>query len=114
MLYARALSRLARRLFADVIGPVYVEGELRGASYEIVSREKEEENMEELISLEDIDAYLDSFGDDKPWMVNYAKTVAAFKKWSIPRTIFEFKKDPAITQQKFETWKNKQKNLISL
>jgi len=30
MLYSRALSRLARRLFADVIGTAYVEGEIRG------------------------------------------------------------------------------------
>lgn len=30
MLYARALSRLARRLFADVIGGCYVEGEIKG------------------------------------------------------------------------------------
>lgn len=34
MLYARALSRLARRLFADVIGTAYVEGEISG---EVVS-----------------------------------------------------------------------------
>jgi hypothetical protein len=31
MLYARALSRLARQLFADVIGDVYVEKELSEA-----------------------------------------------------------------------------------
>lgn len=29
MLYARAMSRLARRLFSDVIGTAYVEGEIR-------------------------------------------------------------------------------------
>jgi hypothetical protein len=31
MLYNRALSRLARRLFADVIGTSYIEGEIREA-----------------------------------------------------------------------------------
>jgi len=31
MCYARAVSRLARRLFADVIGPCYIEGEISGA-----------------------------------------------------------------------------------
>lgn len=35
MIYARALSRLARRLFADVIGTAYVEGEIREEKLEM-------------------------------------------------------------------------------
>lgn len=35
MLYARALSRMARRLFADVIGTAYVEGEIREEKIEM-------------------------------------------------------------------------------
>lgn len=38
MLYARAISRLARRLFPDVIGTAYVEGEIKG---EIITVENE-------------------------------------------------------------------------
>lgn len=34
MLYSRAMSRLARRLFPDVIGSAYVEGEIRDAKSE--------------------------------------------------------------------------------
>lgn len=43
MLYARCLSRLARRLFADVIGTAYVEGEIRELeTINVVPSEKEE------------------------------------------------------------------------
>lgn len=35
MLFARCLSRLARRLFADVIGPAYVEGEIADSKDEM-------------------------------------------------------------------------------
>jgi len=36
MLYSRALSRLARRLFADVIGTSYIEGEISLAEVDII------------------------------------------------------------------------------
>lgn len=39
MLYARAMSRLARRLFSDVIGTAYVEGEIKDANIIDVSPE---------------------------------------------------------------------------
>jgi hypothetical protein len=42
MLYSRCISRLARRLFADVIGTAYVEGEIsQMETINIVSEEKE-------------------------------------------------------------------------
>jgi len=45
MLYARCLSRLARRLFADVIGTAYVEGEIREIeTINLNERPKEEES----------------------------------------------------------------------
>jgi len=42
MLYARCMSRLARRLFPDLIGTAYVEGEIREAK----EAEKRESNLE--------------------------------------------------------------------
>jgi hypothetical protein len=39
MLYARAISRLARRLFPDVIGTAYVEGEIRDVNKEDMKEE---------------------------------------------------------------------------
>lgn len=49
LLYARALSRLARRLFADVIGHCYIEGELP-------VEEEKKKTMEVLNELEKIRA----------------------------------------------------------
>lgn len=46
MLYARALSRLARRLFADVIGTAYVEGEISG---EIINITPTKENASDRV-----------------------------------------------------------------
>src|SRR2546429_1423283 len=46
MLYARAMSRLARRLFPDIIGTAYVEGEIRDAKCEGISSVSEEEKPE--------------------------------------------------------------------
>jgi hypothetical protein len=48
MLYARALSRLARRAFADVIGTAYVEGEIRDIETINIAQSKEEEGIEAL------------------------------------------------------------------
>lgn len=71
----------------------------------ITQRDKEEDNIENFITLEDINLYIDSFGEDKPSMVQYIKIVSSYKNWSIPRTVLEMKKNPAFTQQKFEAWK---------
>jgi hypothetical protein len=52
MLYNRALSRLARQLFSDVIGNCYVEGEISqapGLAEKVTRRGKEEESLIETI-----------------------------------------------------------------
>ncbi len=45
MLFARCLSRIARRLFPDVIGPSYVEGEIK----EIVEKESSQKETVEIV-----------------------------------------------------------------
>lgn len=58
MLFARCISRLARRLFPDVIGPAYVEGEVPNEAAEESETIEEavvEEVKEELISEDKID-----------------------------------------------------------
>ena len=47
MLYARALSRLARRLFPDLIGTAYVEGEIRDGDIKDVTSDVEITNCQE-------------------------------------------------------------------
>lgn len=46
MIYARAFSRLARRLFPDAIGPAYVEGEISQEEPKTFSRFEEEAEVE--------------------------------------------------------------------
>ena len=48
MLYARALSRLARRLYPDVIGSAYVEGEIRDCDLPDVTAETEIKKMRQI------------------------------------------------------------------
>lgn len=74
MLFARALSRLARRLFADCIGGFYIEGELQETILKkpveeidasVIQEFKQEENepeivlkLPEAINLEDVERFL--------------------------------------------------------
>jgi hypothetical protein len=105
MLYARAFSRLARRLFADVIGNAYIEGEIRETTGKIIRSEPENE-----MSPEEIDAYLDSFDEDRESMVKYLQIVCQLRNWTPTVAIEQFKKDPKATTIKFENWKKKQIN----
>ena len=62
MLYNRAMSRLARRLFPDVIGTAYVEGEIREAEFEILdSNQSQEETKSSEPSQEEIDLVINEF-----------------------------------------------------
>lgn len=57
MLFARCLSRLARRLFSDVISTAYIEGEIEDEVEEVVKEPQQEAVVvEELISKEECDA----------------------------------------------------------
>lgn len=109
MLYARSMSRLARRLFPDVIGTSYVEGEIRDAKpvsqleeVEATIVEEHEETIEEKVTImmqfcndypdEDanlIGTYLKKYADHykkrMKWVVNnYSdreKFLSDFNKW---------------------------------
>lgn len=89
MLYNRAMSRLARRLFPDVIGTAYVEGEIRDADYEIVEPNQNKEEIKAVEpTLEEIELqvnnFIFNFPDENPEMIktyldkyskHYKKTV---------------------------------------
>ena len=78
MLYARAASRLARRLFPDVIGTMYVEGE--------VSAEKSEKKGSD-IQLADVDQKLTKD------QVNHVKNLLKDHKELREELLKEFGKD---------------------
>lgn len=114
MCFARALSRLARQLFADVIGTGYVEGEIQGASYvyqpeaECVEKEVVAENV-----LVDSDGLLSRFlemfsQEEKTQACKYVETVQDHFKWSVEQTLKELMVDPAKLREKFDVWKAKQ------
>lgn len=112
MCFARALSRLARQLFSDVIGIGYVEGEIKGAleasgsaTLVEVQSEPEEEDIEPLK-----EKYKSIFNtQDIDLAFQYLDTVKAHFKWSLADTIKELIKDEIKLQVKFESWKSKQK-----
>lgn len=109
MCFARALSRLARQLFSDVIGIGYVEGEIKAAEIEVIS--PKEPIVEEVIvenEEEWIKRYLELFEkDDQNFAFEYLKIVGEHFKWSRLQTLKEMLKDEKKLMEKFHTWKNK-------
>ena len=115
MLYARALSRLTRQLFSDVVGIGYVEGEITDSRIESDDEDiiqvqsitvspgvqpivdDEETIVEELISrYNHADAVL---------MVQFVEAVMAHNGWNKTKTAQEFMKDITKTNERFEKWK---------
>jgi hypothetical protein len=113
MCFARALSRLARQLFSDVIGIGYVEGEISGTSeeksfdsFEIVE-ELQKENEQEFT-----DKFLNYFDkEDKFLALEWLNLIKKHFEWSTITAIKEILKEEKKMFEKFETWK--QKHIIS-
>lgn len=116
MCFARALSRLARQLFSDVIGIGYVEGEIsqlsevkQGEADLIIS---EELSQNEEVILENEKEYLDRFLDlfdkeDKHFAMEYLKIVQKHFEWTTIKAVKELLKDEKRLFDKFNSWKNK-------
>lgn len=112
MCFARALSRLARQLFSDVVGIGYVEGEIRATDAEIsipedVSYEINNIEFDEKSELEKILNLFDN--SEHEFVVKYLETVMKTFSWSKKKTIEEFQKEPNKLKEKFNLWKNKTK-----
>jgi hypothetical protein len=120
MCFARALSRLARQLFSDVIGIGYIEGEIsptgdlknsgceniisqEGFEIEEVKIENESEYVEKFLNLFD--------KEDRFHAMEWLKVVQDHFKWSVIETIKEIMKDEKKVFDKFQIWKNKQTKL---
>jgi len=116
MLFARAMSRLARQLFADVIGIGYAEGEISGVDpleapevqpinalqLDMVPEVKE---AEEAALLAELLEHLEK--DDRFHMVEFIKMVSEHYKWDKATTIKRFLEDLTHTLEKFHKWKDK-------
>lgn len=111
MLYARAMSRLARRLFPDVIGTAYVEGEIAEAKFEILDSIKEEEPKAELTEEEKqslIDDFTQGFPLNDPDMIKqYLEKYANHWKKSIDCALKDYH-DREKFLADFTKWEKKQ------
>lgn len=106
MCFARALSRIARQLFSDVIGIGYVEGEIRESNMtinmpvDIVNEPQEIENF----SLNNL---LKMFPEEDHELVKeYMQVVMKHFNWTEQQCIQKFIEEKAIID-KFNTWKSK-------
>jgi len=110
MLYARALSRLARRLFPDVIGCAYVEGEIGEAKVEIIEDAVIEEPIAE-DSKEELNEFISSLEDkdEAVFISEYIKKV--HDKYEIPykEIIEKYHKNVDAFISNFNVWKEKNK-----
>lgn len=113
MLFARALSRIGRQLFGDVVGMGYVEGEIKPKEMEYSNNEEVivEQEVEIVPSEEELlDKYLNLFDrDERLSAVEYLKVVMEVFSWTRSQTIMEFLKDEKKLFQKFNVWKEKLK-----
>lgn len=111
MCFARALSRLARQLFSDVIGIGYVEGEIKASEAELVvpddipmvevsNPEEDEANLRKLLDMFD--------KEDQYLVMEYMKVVMKHFGWSQPECVKKFLEDNDLVN-KFNKWKSKRK-----
>lgn len=107
MCFARALSRLSRQLFSDVIGIGYVEGEISQQDAKPAEIEVVEPIVEEVIMThEEFLSYFDSQDQEKAR--EYLIVVMKHFSWTEDYAMKELLKDKEKLHEKFTAWKNKQ------
>lgn len=112
MCFARALSRLARQLFSDVIGIGYVEGEISQNTAEKISFSEESEIEEVEIKDEEtqLSDYLNLFDKEDKYLAHeYLKAVQKQFDFTIPEAIKTLTEDKNKLFDKFNNWKSKYK-----
>lgn len=110
MLYARAMSRLGRRLFPDVIGTAYVEGEIRDAKCEIISdipNDKEKQETDEQIEIL-VRLFVQDFPEEEhSWIASYLTKYANYWKKRMSIAIQDYS-DKDRFWSDFNKWKSKE------
>lgn len=124
MLYARCLSRLARRLFADVIGVGYIEGEISdpGASSAFSRPSTAQEEIPnadwcEVDPKEDPNLQMICSGFEEPkasWMREYLLLVHERQKISLEKIREKYFEDPYAALEKFDKWVQKNKIVVTV
>jgi len=111
MCFARALSRLARQLFSDVIGIGYVEGEIKASDVDLVppddipmqeigNAEEDQNNLQRLLEMFD--------KDDRYLVLEYMSVVMKHFGWTQAQCAKKFLEEKDLID-KFDKWKNKRK-----
>ena len=112
MCFARALSRLARQLFSDVIGIGYVEGEIKPLEHETMPCDQELECavlIEPITTKSELSDLLQMFDDEDKFLVQeYMEIVMKHFGWGKSQCISIFLKEKDIVE-KFNKWKSQRK-----
>ena len=109
MLFARAISRLARQLAPDVIGGCYVEGEIKALESDIdipkdIPIEEESPSKKEELAKKLLELFPQ---EDHEKLLKFFEEVRVHFSWTYTKTLEEFLKDEESLKEKFKVWKNK-------
>jgi hypothetical protein len=105
MCYARALSRLARQLFSDVVGVGYVEGEISGMDPKPVVHEEEDAEVVPAVSLSEFTACFKE--EDHLLAIQWLAVVKEYSQWTEEQAIERVMADKERMMERFEFWKKK-------
>lgn len=107
MLFARALSRLARRLFSDVIGVAYVEGEISESTSRARNEEVSETPLEESVETQFWVDYFDHTNE----MQTYTEHLMTKYDVTMEDILRKYQNSKEKFTEKFEEWLVKNKKI---
>lgn len=112
MLFARAISRLARQLAPDVIGGCYVEGECSGDV--LGSSDQKNEAVGEVVQQqsEDLAFYEETIksqlpNESEPDIIRYIEAMMGHFGWTYSTAVKALAKKPEGIKQSFDAWRKK-------